>query len=195
MVWAPDYLDVDELEDYVRVADDVDAVQVAWAIGTASRAIDRACGRQFGKVAAPEARVYRPHWSGDLCCWVADVDDLATVTGSDLDGAALAAAALYPRNAVAKGKVWYRLALAVSGWSTSGQPDDVTVTAAWGWPAVPTAIIQATALQASRLLARRDSPFGVAGSPQQGSELRLLAKLDPDVLTSIADYVRLGAPR
>jgi hypothetical protein len=40
---------------------------------------------------------------------------------------------------------------------------------------------QATLLQASRFHARRFSPYGVAGSPELGSELRLLAKLDADV--------------
>jgi hypothetical protein len=46
---------------------------------------------------------------------------------------------------------------------------------------VPPTIKLATQLQASRWLKRRDAPFGIAGSPELGSELRLLAKLDPDV--------------
>jgi hypothetical protein len=45
-------------------------------------------------------------------------------------------------------------------------------------------------LQASRFYARRDSPYGVAGSPDLGSEVRLLSKVDPDVAVSLADYVR-----
>src|SRR6185369_9026122 len=149
--------------------------------------VDRACGRQFGKVAAPEARVYQPYWDAFLCAWVAEIDDLATVTGSLLDGVVLATTALYPRNAVAKGKVWTRLVVDTC--------DEVTITASWGWPAFPVPVLQATALQASRLLARRDSPFGVAGSPQVGSELRLLARLDPDLITTVADLVRIGGAR
>lgn len=187
MAWAPDYLTADQLTDYVRVDDGADAVEVAWAIAAASRAVDDACGRQFGKVAAPEVRTYTPYWDGLRCCWMVEIDDLATVTGSLLAGAVLDPANLYPRNAVVKGKVWTRLAVDAA--------DEVTVTGAWGWPAVPTAVLQATALQASRLLARRDSPFGVAGSPQQGSELRLLAKLDADLVTTVDNFVRLAGAR
>lgn len=187
MAWAPDYLEPDELEDYVRVDDDVDAVQVAWAIGGASRAVDNACGRQFGRVDTPEERLYTPHWDVLRCSWVIDIDDLATVVGATIGGVSVATASLYPRNAVAKGKVWTRLLVDSS--------DEQAVTASWGWPAFPVSVLQATALQASRLLARRDSPFGVAGSPQQGSELRLLAKLDADLVTTVAPYVRLAGPR
>jgi hypothetical protein len=57
----------------------------------------------------------------------------------------------------------------------------VTISAVWGWDEVPTTVEQATLLQASRFHARRFSPYGVAGSPEAGSEMRLLAKLDPDV--------------
>ena len=64
------------------------------------------------------------------------------------------------------------------------------VTARWGWAAVPSTIKQATLLQASRLLARRDAPFGIAGSPDVGSEIRLLARVDPDVAVAVAPYRR-----
>lgn len=46
---------------------------------------------------------------------------------------------------------------------------------------VPSMVKLATQLQASRWAKRRDAPFGIAGSPEMGSELRLLARLDPDV--------------
>jgi hypothetical protein len=62
---------------------------------------------------------------------------------------------------------------------TSSGPDTVQVTALWGWSGVPDAIRQACLLQASRLLSRRDSPFGVAGSPEAGTELRLLVEARP----------------
>lgn len=187
MAWAPDYLEADDLKDYVRVDDDLDDVQISMAIAAASRAIDDATGRQFGVVDSPEARLYTPRWDADACSWAVAIDDLATVTGSLLDAVVLDQAALYPRNAVAKGKVWTRLLVDAC--------EEVTVTASWGWSAVPEAVVMACALQASRFLARRDSPYGVAGSPQNGSELRLLARLDPDVAVSLRGYVRLRGPR
>lgn len=46
---------------------------------------------------------------------------------------------------------------------------------------IPEAVKMATMIQASRLYHRRDTPYGVAGSPEMGNELRLLSRLDPDV--------------
>jgi hypothetical protein len=48
-------------------------------------------------------------------------------------------------------------------------------------------------LQASRLDFRRVAPAGVAGSPETGSEVRLLARVDPDVAVSLKDYIRWWA--
>jgi len=49
---------------------------------------------------------------------------------------------------------------------------------------------EACLLQSSRIAARRDSPFGVAGSPETGSELRLLDRVDPDVAVTLSRYRR-----
>lgn len=46
---------------------------------------------------------------------------------------------------------------------------------------VPDVIQMATLLQAARFFKRKGAPFGIAGSPEMGSELRLLSRLDPDV--------------
>jgi hypothetical protein len=55
----------------------------------------------------------------------------------------------------------------------------VRVTAKWGWPSVPDAVVQATILQAARLYRRRDSPQGVLGNAEWGA-IRV-SRLDPDV--------------
>jgi hypothetical protein len=71
-----------------------------------------------------------------------------------------------------------------------GPSTAVAVTARWGWPSVPFPVEQAALQQAVRLFARRSSPFGVAGSPELGSELRLLSRLDPDVEMLLGPYRR-----
>lgn len=53
---------------------------------------------------------------------------------------------------------------------------------------VPSTIKLATLMQAGRWAKRRDAPFGIAGSPETGSEMRLLAKLDPDVEVMLGGY-------
>jgi hypothetical protein len=53
---------------------------------------------------------------------------------------------------------------------------------------IPDAVKYACLIQAGRFYKRKDSLFGVAGSPEMGNELRLLAKLDPDVQVLIRPY-------
>ena len=189
MAWAPDYAEVDDLAAYTRIPDDADDVQLGLAIATASRGIDDHCRRQFGLVAAPEARHYPVRWDARRGQYVADIDDLMTTTGLELDGEAVADPLLLPRNAAAKGGPWTTLVL------SDAPAREVEITARWGWAEVPDAIVQACLLQASRLFSRRNSPYGVAGSPDTGSELRLLAKVDPDVAVALRPYRKLVAPR
>jgi hypothetical protein len=59
-------------------------------------------------------------------------------------------------------------------------PQAVRVQGVWGWAATPAEINMATLIQASRLFVRRQSPFGIAGTPDLGT-VRLSAKLDADV--------------
>lgn len=207
MAWAPDYITSDELADYLRIKapdlDPVDETQLADACSGASRAVDEHCHRQFGLVAAPEVRYYTPRWSKKQQGWVMAVDDFQTTTGLvvslDLlgDGSYSTAVDLtqvvkLPANAATRGRPWEALRIRYASVARPvGASLEVAVTARWGWTATPTTVVLATKLQASRFDFRRDSPAGVAGSPDQGSELRLLARLDPDVATSLRAYRRL----
>jgi hypothetical protein len=98
---------------------------------------------------------------------------------------------LRPRNAGATARPWTELLIRPSAAAGLSSADGaVEVTAAWGWSAVPAAVAEACLLQASRLVQRRDAPFGVAGSPETGSEVRLLARVDPDVAVTLGPYRR-----
>jgi len=201
MGWAPSYATTEDLANFVRIGDSVDDVQLGLALDTASRAIDQAASRQFGLVASPAARYYTARWDARLGQWYADIDDLMTVTGlvvafdeteDQTYAGTITAYHLQPVNAAADGRPWTQLYVRAT---SSVQPtclrDGLKVTARWGWSAIPPAIEQACLLQASRLLARRDSPFGVAGSPEVGSEVRLLARLDADVAVAVRPYRRM----
>jgi len=65
-------------------------------------------------------------------------------------------------------------------WPVVDQQALCKVTAVWGWASIPTAIKQATIIQASRLFKRLDSPLGVAGFGDMGA-IRVGRYLDPDV--------------
>ena len=204
MTWAPAYATVDELRRYLRLptsgdvgeaaADADNAAVYSPAIEAVSRLIDRATGRQFGAVTLV-ARYYTAYWDPHRSAYVVTVDDIGDATGlvvaSDLDltlafATVSTVTATLPANAIAKGKVITRLVLD-TGTALEGS---TKVTAAFGWAAVPDTILSATLLQASRIAKRRDAPFGVAGSPEMGSEIRLLSKLDPDVALMVGVYRR-----
>lgn len=191
MPWAPDYITPAELKAYLRINpdDDVDDDEIADACTVASRAVDGTCGRQFGQVDAIESRIYVAQYSVAEAAWFAVIDDLQTLTGlavTDEDDDVIAADdyRLLPLNNAAKGWPYERIRLPAAG--------EYTIEGRWGWAEVPTAVKLACKLQGSRFMARRDSPYGVAGSPEDGSEVRLLARVDPDVEVSLrrGKYVR-----
>lgn len=194
MAWAPDYTDVDALREFVTSSTeeiDADEANFPRAIAAASRAIDLHCRRQFGLVAAPEARRYRVQYRAGYL--VAVIDDLMTTTGLLVDGEAVATPELTPLNAAPEGRPWTALEVDSAAVDDRGR---VSITARWGWTTVPVAVVEACLLQASRLSARRTSPFGVAGSPDTGGgELRLLARVDPDVQVTLEPFRRKARPR
>ena len=59
-------------------------------------------------------------------------------------------------------------------------PQACKITGVWGWPAVPSEVNQACIIQSSRIFVRKQSPFGIAGTPELGT-VRLSSRLDPDV--------------
>lgn len=190
MPYGPDYVTVADFKSWLRVDpdDDDDDTHLQRAVTAACRAVDEHCNRQFGLVPAPVEYV-ADVWGRDECGrWLASLPDLMTTTGLVVvaDGSTVAAESyvLQPRNAAFRERPWTSIAV------DSGTRGDVVVTGRWGWSAVPAAVAQATLLQASRFLIRRDSPFGIAGSPDNGNELRLLARVDADVAVSLRGYRR-----
>jgi hypothetical protein len=193
MAWKPDYVTVTELANFVKADEAVEDFELGLAVTAASRAVDDATNRQFGKVAAPQERFYTGKVNYRRGRWYASIDDLTDTTGLvvSINGTAVTSYTFEPVNALAEGKAYERI---VFGTDAEASPDgfepDISITASWGWSAVPDTIKEATLLQGSRFFARRESPYGVAGSPSIGSEVRLLARADPDVAVMVHDYIR-----
>ena len=199
MAWKPDYVTATELKTYLRIGDTDDDALLAVAITAASRAVDHACNRQFGVLGAAAARYYR--WDGEYIedrqavpiddlqsttnlAVAVDTDDNATwdttiVNATDFD--------LWPWNATEDGRPWTHLILrdGTALGSLYRTARSLRVTALFGWTAVPKLVVEATQLQAARFFSRRNATFGIAGSPDVGSELRLLERLDPDVAVAL----------
>ena len=199
MPWAPNYLTLVEAKAYLRITDAVDDAELNAAIPAVSRLIDRRCNRQFGVLAAPATRVYRrsPLLNYDTGLWEFDIDDVQSTTGLLVNGVAYASsgAVLLPDNAPGDGVPWTRLGmLSQPTPSYPGAPVSNVIVAPWGWTTVPEVVPMAARLQLNRLGFRRDAPSGVAGSPDQGSEIRLLARLDPDVIKMLGVVRRRRRP-
>lgn len=197
MTWAPDYETEAVLADFVRTASDDPYIA---GYGTAaSRAVDEACNRQFGQMAAAATLTYDATRAAQLDNgrWLLLVDDVQDLTGVTVtvDGTAVAAGVdgyqWWERNAAAFGVPY-------TGITLRDRPcGDVDVFAKFGWSAVPAPVPAAVRLQVNRWHIRRESPYGTAGSPSEGSEIRLAARLDPDVraILSGAKLIRARMPR
>ena len=173
------------------------------AVETASRWIDRYCGRRFYQDGSVTARTYSPTDS----TWL-DVHDVSTATGLlvatdvDLDGtfeqswtaddySGSYGFALSPSGSAADGEPWTRLEALNASWPTVRR--GVKVTAKFGWAAVPTEVEQACLGLAVRLYKRKDAPFGVLEFPGSGA-VGPVPRTDPDLLNSIGHLRRMDRP-
>jgi len=200
MPWAPDYVAIggdDGLAAYVRTAADDPFLE---SLGpAAARAVDAYCNRQFGQLPAPATFTYEARNAARLAdgTWVLPVDDVQDITAATVtvDGTVVAAGVTGYRwwelNAVAKGYPYTALRFAERPYG------DVALFARFGWTSYPAAVPAAVRFQVNRWFVRRESPYGVAGSPDQGSDTRLSARLDPDTRAILAGgrIVRARAPR
>jgi hypothetical protein len=186
--WEPDYVTVAQLKSYLRIPleDTTDDAELARNVTAASSSVNDWAHRQFGQTDEVETRSYGGTYDRSLRLWVYQVDDLPSLDDVVVmaDGVEVTGYTLWPRNALLRGRPYEQIR------STVGCDIDVTAPV-FGWPEVGPAPVQnATLLQASRLAARRDSPFGIAGSPTEGSEVRLSTKLDVDAQRLLGNKFR-----
>lgn len=181
------YCTLQDVKNALAIDDPQDDLAIEAAIMSASRMIDDYTGRFFykdGTQASPVARYYTAKdW------WTCNVDDItyisqiATDDNFDQTYSTVWSTSDYmvePVNNPRRGWPWTRI-LAIGAYIYPyNLPQSVKVTGAWGWSSIPEEIKMAAKLQASRFFIRRQSPFGIAGSPEIGT-VRLSSRLDPDV--------------
>lgn len=185
------YVSVDETRDYCQIEDSIDDLLIAqFVAGAASRAVEAYCRRQFNKETVASARRFRPVDWRKL-----PVDDFHTTTGLLVDGVAWSAADHDPQplNGFVNGQSgwpYYDLYAVATPWTWS-QIDGttpVTVTAQWGWPAVPEDVRYATLIEAARLFRRRFSPSGLQSVGGGDFVFRVSTITDPDVQQLLDPY-------
>lgn len=194
----PLYATLDELKSGLKITDTDRDTRLARNLASASRSIDKTCGRRFYLDPAPVARILNPKGRTvlDEDGWhlltadIGDVDGLVVETGrtsawSDITTQVEAE----PTDALDQLKPVTSL-LRINGAWPQGGGQRVQVTARWGWPAVPDEVHEATLLLANRLFKRTDSPEGVLGSSEWG--VIRVSRKDPDVYGLIETLILPG---
>lgn len=181
------YCTLQEVKNALAIEDPQDDLSIEAAIMSASRMIDDYTGRFFYRDGTQASPVVRYYTAKDW--WTTNVDDIiyiseiATDDNFDQLYTTVWSTSDYmvePVNNPRRGWPWTRL-LAIGAYIFPfNLPQSVRVTGVWGWTAIPEEVKMACRLQAARFFVRRQSPFGIAGSPEIGT-VRLSSRLDPDV--------------
>jgi len=192
------YCTLAELKASLNITDAVDDTALEAAVTAASRMIDDYTERFFyanGTSQSPVTRYYTA-----LDPYTINVDDITTVTEIATDdnfdftyGTVFTTSdfMVEPINNPIKGFPYNRL-LAIGSYIFPYQlPQAVRVKGVWGFTAVPPEVNMATLIQSSRLFGRRQSPFGIAGSPEMGT-VRLYSRLDADVEVLLRPFRKNG---
>jgi len=192
------YCTLAELKASLNITDAVDDTALEAAVTAASRMIDDYTERFFyanGTSQSPVTRYYTA-----LDAYTINVDDITTVTEIATDdnfdftyGTVFTTSdfMVEPINNPIKGFPYNRL-LAIGSYIFPYQlPQAVRVKGVWGFTAVPPEVNMATLIQSSRLFGRRQSPFGIAGSPEMGT-VRLYSRLDADVEVLLRPFRKNG---
>jgi hypothetical protein len=186
------YCSLAEIKASARITDSVDDTLLELAVESASRMVDSYTQRYFYN-AGTATRLFAPQDS-----YVSEIDDLITLTTletSDGDNFGTTWAAkdyqLEPLNGNVDGLTGHPATRirAVDDFLFNVLDGEATVrvVGVWGWSAVPTAVKQATVIQAARIFKRNDSPLGIAGFGEMGA-VRVGVQLDPDVKHLIDVY-------
>jgi hypothetical protein len=197
-VGTPWYATLAELQAYLPSGTTDLETELSDSLATASRSIDKACGRRFYADTAATARLYYPspdRWNRTV------VDDFHTTTGLIIEVDAggdgtfettytTADYELSPLNGVVDGEDgWPFYQIRPVNWTwTCTTRASLRVTAKWGWASVPSAVKTACVILATEALKlAREAPFGVAGFGVDGL---VRVRENPRVRDMLAPYAR-----
>lgn len=186
-----DYVTTDEFKQARRIGDSLDDAQIAPFITAASRQVDTHCGRRFYLDTEASTRTYEP---SDDCELI--VDDFGTTTGLVVveSGTTLTLNThfyLHPLNGLTEwgeaGPYYVLEKFNDQPWLDYDNGGSISVTAKWGWPAVPEQVKQATIMLTADLMASRDNAFGVVGL-DAGAAIRM--RMNSTAAALLASYRR-----
>lgn len=194
------YVSIDDLKEHVTIDDSDDDSRLSAAAKDASRLIDKWCGRRgFDKDTSTSDRFYLAPRSYDLdvirSIYVDDfweASSLVIKTDDNDDGVyettwAASDYQLEPSGGFHGGVIGWPfgeiITTFVKGWpidypigglwTSRKYTRAISITAKWGWIAVPDAVHRATLTLAERLYAERKAPFGIDVTGQYISRDRM----------------------
>lgn len=179
----------------IPTTDTVDDSMITLALASVDDMINGYCGRTFGTATTNATRYYAAG-KGDAV----EIDDIVTIgtvsyarNGTDWTDTTDFQAE--PLNGYTDGISFpFTRLRAINSfqWPVVQGTQSVRVTGAWGFGALPSAVVQAAVLQTARVFRRADSPLGVAGWNELGA-VRVQPGLDVDVRALLEPYRRYRA--
>lgn len=192
------YVTTAEMKTILNLTGSTYDAELDLAVSAASRGIDARTGRRFSADTSASSRTF--YTLSPAFLTVGDFLELSSV--SWLYNGALtdfkAELALVPSPPLKAGPPWGALRTVPDNTTGTGltalpsSSSTITVTAKWGWPAVPDAVKQAARILAARYFRRpREAAFGVAGLGVDSSAV-YVSKYDPDVDALLEPYCLRG---
>jgi hypothetical protein len=194
-----DYISSSDLKTRLGITVTTYDTRAAGAVAAASRGVDGACDRRFWADAdATSVRYYSPAPTSQICA----IDDLVTLgsvktdTGNDGTFATTLTSGtdydLWPLNAAAENPVRpYTVVRLRGSGSWPYYSRSVKVTGKFGWPAVPAGVVEATAILATIIFKRTDTPFGIFTAGVDEVTAMRIAQTDPTIRGLLAPFIRL----
>lgn len=197
---ATTYCSVSDLKARLGITDTADDALVGTAVDGASRAVEEICGRYFWN--GTDTRTYVPQ-----SIFGQQLDDIVSVSSFqvDFDGDGVyeqtwvqgtdyvLTVSPGKYNTGTRGEQWPYTGFQVINtthyvpfmWPWSHQ-NRIQVTGTFGWPAIPSAVVQATLIAAADLFKLKDAPFGVAGFGEFGV---VRVQANPRVMQLLRRYI------
>jgi hypothetical protein len=183
----------------IGTADTTDDALIDEVITAASRAIDAYCGTIFYKITNGTA-FYTAADYENVFAFHLPVHQITTLA-TDGDGSGsyetnwLATDyVVLPANASllegVDSKPWTQIQATPAGSNAfpAGLTNGVRVVGSFGWSQVPRAVVLATIAQSAMLFEGRRAPFGVIGSTDQGTVMRMSARMHPEAVMLLEGY-------
>ncbi|ORM00689.1 head-tail connector protein [Prescottella equi] len=175
MALGDPYISLADLKAYLSIPQDETSYdeRLNDALNSASREVEQFTGRQFNKATSATPRRFAA--DGYYSVTVDDFWDEQSLV-VEVDGYVRTDITAYPLDGVVDGVPgWprYRLEVAEGRFLTGRRATLVTVTAKWGWEAVPSTVRQAVLQLSGETFKLAEAPFGVAGSDQFGGVVRV----------------------